>query len=672
MANSQRGWDRLVNPVQDLGRTLLNFLVGGNSTSVPSQPNRENTSNLDSLNNQYPFPPTPKSDKSIKRQSDPSNSSRKQSTPIVLRRSQPSSQPTATSFSDDSLQPSVVTTPLGQSVPEKRDSDLVAFAVQDNSAAVHSPPVLVPPNVSRRKRKKDNAEVKAAIGKTNQPKPSGSQRNELKALSKNDQESEKPIAVPCDNNSISNKTEDASVGPRISFNNIVQRLSRSDLDDADIDFSAENKENLEGTTKDKKELSDTPKPSFRKIQERLKQTTDSNDIEQNKLNVEPAINSQTQNLIIEPVQLSDKDGSLPSLEAVPADGGDKIKSVCDKEGTDIFPGTSLQVNSDFMKQPIKLEPNNFKVSSLSYPFDHGESNQNRLKTEGEEKIFIQESLDSKAKDINVVPLSENIIELKTAKHEDNGATMNELSSQTNIENYISESSNYHCSTIESPNENLLSDTIENSSITKNVTLETSEILPKTEILPNDSELKDDYEKISDNISNKGDGTEKQNIQTINARTSCEREMDIDYQEEKEVIKSNYMNEKEVENVGNKLNETNKSDETTIPSKLEIPIEARIQEKDLSLSNDENGPKKNSSKLENHNGMEGQIDVSSNEGVTINEADSSTESKSTIPPPPPPPPPGFLMSTSNKQAESNETKGAHRKRVDSIDKVNMRS
>ena len=33
---SSRGWDRLVNPVQDLGRTLLNFLVGGNSSTSAS------------------------------------------------------------------------------------------------------------------------------------------------------------------------------------------------------------------------------------------------------------------------------------------------------------------------------------------------------------------------------------------------------------------------------------------------------------------------------------------------------------------------------------------------------------------------------------------------------------------------------------------------------------
>ena len=29
-----KGWDRLVNPVQDLGRSLLNFLVGGSSTTA--------------------------------------------------------------------------------------------------------------------------------------------------------------------------------------------------------------------------------------------------------------------------------------------------------------------------------------------------------------------------------------------------------------------------------------------------------------------------------------------------------------------------------------------------------------------------------------------------------------------------------------------------------------
>jgi hypothetical protein len=42
MANSQRGWDRLVNPVQDLGRSLMNFLVGsGGGQRVSPRPPAE-------------------------------------------------------------------------------------------------------------------------------------------------------------------------------------------------------------------------------------------------------------------------------------------------------------------------------------------------------------------------------------------------------------------------------------------------------------------------------------------------------------------------------------------------------------------------------------------------------------------------------------------------------
>lgn len=34
---SKGGWERLMNPVQDLGRSLINFLVGGNNSSANSQ-----------------------------------------------------------------------------------------------------------------------------------------------------------------------------------------------------------------------------------------------------------------------------------------------------------------------------------------------------------------------------------------------------------------------------------------------------------------------------------------------------------------------------------------------------------------------------------------------------------------------------------------------------------
>merc|ERR1712223_1103001 len=82
---SAKGWDRLVNPVQDLGRTLLNFLVGGSSTSSATSSNRQSSSNREEIPIPLDFQDGRKEKVDIPRPQQ-LKSNDNQGTPVVLRR----------------------------------------------------------------------------------------------------------------------------------------------------------------------------------------------------------------------------------------------------------------------------------------------------------------------------------------------------------------------------------------------------------------------------------------------------------------------------------------------------------------------------------------------------------------------------------------------------------
>jgi hypothetical protein len=67
---SKGGWERLMNPVQDLGRSLINFLVGGNNTNANSQSGAEGSQSNGSRQRPMGHPANPST----------------HSTPIILRR----------------------------------------------------------------------------------------------------------------------------------------------------------------------------------------------------------------------------------------------------------------------------------------------------------------------------------------------------------------------------------------------------------------------------------------------------------------------------------------------------------------------------------------------------------------------------------------------------------
>ena len=93
-SQSSRPWDRLVNPVQDLGRTLLNFLVGGNPSNVQSEQNalsvRSNSNASGGQNNASSG--HAKDKPGSLSNSLPSSNNITQATPVILRRNQPSSK----------------------------------------------------------------------------------------------------------------------------------------------------------------------------------------------------------------------------------------------------------------------------------------------------------------------------------------------------------------------------------------------------------------------------------------------------------------------------------------------------------------------------------------------------------------------------------------------------
>ena len=689
MANSQRGWDRLVNPVQDLGRTLLNFLVGGNATNNPSPTNPQGADNLADLNKQYPFPPTPKSDKSNNRQRDGSNSNRKQSTPIVLRRSQPHNQSTATSFTDERSQKSQVsssTTPLGQSVPEKRDSDLVAFAIQDNSAAVHSPPVLVPPNVSKRKKRKDNVEVKAAIGKMNKATrpsniistnenndPNGIQSQLISESQIKDSISESTVSDKLSNdatsksNEIPSSIEDVPTSPRISFNNIVERLSRSDLDDIKIEAISEKSKNLDIVNKEKEELADTPKPSFRKIQERLKQTTE---LPGNKSNQEcerTGISSATNNDGVEQVPLSDQNDSLPSLEVICSNENHKLESVHEKKDkvnvsdevgyriADDSSTANLHANSNFISQPTKLEPNDFKVSSLSYPFDHGESNQNRLQTEGEEKVFIQKIMNNKADSTDVANEREEITKQDNPSIHENTDLNVELGHQSTFQNIISEELAPPSSSL---NENGDKDEFQKSSDNDETNRKRSTLVPENASQPNDVETKGHSDLLSDKSLHTNFEHQIENKEQISEATESETSICEDkvskFDNENSIDPSSGTQLQQITDINDSPMES--SDPKNIDEQMNTKscTEAKllVHKEPSNISND----------------FKGKSDYQKEQQLDEN---TSTKPNFIIPPPPPPPPPGFLVPISNKNEDVNVSEGGKAKRMETTEKVKLK-
>ena len=288
-SQSGKGWDRLVNPVQELGRSLLNFLVGGNASNTTPSSNRRNSSHADESLEQNTFPHQTKPQNIDIPQSLATNPTIKQSSPIVLRRSQQTAHSKASSSAEDcvkNLQSTPDSSQVCVNIPEKRDSDLVAFAVQDNSAAVHSPPVLVPPNVNRRKKRKDKLDIKSNIlnktsttencNKNQLTEPSIRQNivSSFEGNAENDNVTSTNVLPLSSDKTSDQNAEENTTNPRISFKNIIQRLSRSDLENEKYDIQPEKEHCLEVQNNDSVNLPDTPKPSFRKIQERLKSSED--------------------------------------------------------------------------------------------------------------------------------------------------------------------------------------------------------------------------------------------------------------------------------------------------------------------------------------------------------------------------------------------------------------
>lgn len=352
-SQSGKGWDRLVNPVQELGRSLLNFLVGGNATNSTAASNRQNSSGADGLSSgQYPFSHQTKPDKSDVRQLSSSNPTINPSTPTVLRRSSQAAHAKTPTFSEEQVQ--MLQSPTNSvqvcvSVPEKHDSDLVAFAVQDNSAAVHSPPVLLPPNVNRRKKKKEKIEIKAsnkseATDKGNkEPSTNVSQLQESASkVAGNDKPEYDSVdstnrMLSSDDNTTVQNAEEIPIIHHISFNNVIQRLSRSDLEDVKIEQEPEKEHPFSVQNNELANIPDTPKPSFRKIQERLKSSEDCQrkEIEVSSETLQKVYTSQ--NITVEP---------KPS-----EDTQDEVLLGAEFSNN---PGKSQSSNKESIKEPLKV------------------------------------------------------------------------------------------------------------------------------------------------------------------------------------------------------------------------------------------------------------------------------------------------------------------------------
>ena len=265
---SAKGWDRLVNPVQDLGRSLLNFLVGGSSTSSAPSSNRQISSNREEIPIPLDFQDGRKEKVDIQRPQQ-LKSNDNQGTPVVLRRCDNVST-TSTALLPHQQQKSFQNNIAGNTdIHNTHSENLIALASQDNSAAVQSPPVLIHPNTNRRKKRKDKVETKPTNA------------NKAAAYNKSDDEGATAVShqakcVPTKNENIkmakdqgSKVKDDSQPPPLISFNNIIDRLSKPDLEEMNI-LESHNKHQspLDQDVRKIKELPDTPKPSFPMVPER--------------------------------------------------------------------------------------------------------------------------------------------------------------------------------------------------------------------------------------------------------------------------------------------------------------------------------------------------------------------------------------------------------------------
>ena len=272
---SAKGWDRLVNPVQDLGRSLLNFLVGGSSTSSAPSSNRQSSSNREEIPIPLDFQDGKKENVDLQRPQQ-LKSNDNQGTPVVLRRCDNASTASTALLPHQQQKSFQNNTAANTHIHSTHSENLIALAAQDNSAAVQSPPVLIHPNTSsRRKKRKDKVESKPTnLNKSGANNKSGDEgATDVSDQAKSVSAKNENIKITKDQNS--ELIEDFQPPPLISFNNIIGRLSKPDSEERNI-LESHNKyqSTLRQDVRKIKDLPDTPKPSFRMVQERLSSSSE--------------------------------------------------------------------------------------------------------------------------------------------------------------------------------------------------------------------------------------------------------------------------------------------------------------------------------------------------------------------------------------------------------------
>ena len=124
------------------------------------------------------------------------------------------------------------------------NSDLVAFAAQDNSAAIQSPPILVPANVPNRRRRRR-------------------EKNEIKRKDVNKNEATEVCIEPIFATYTSDEKGCDSLSSPVK--NGIIGLTPDVVSTEDKHISKE-----QNRISKSKECEKTPRPSYRRIQERLK------------------------------------------------------------------------------------------------------------------------------------------------------------------------------------------------------------------------------------------------------------------------------------------------------------------------------------------------------------------------------------------------------------------
>ena len=286
------------------------------------------------------------------------------------------------------------------------------------------------------------------------------------------------------------------------------------------------------------------------------------------------------------------------------------------------------------------------MSSLTYPFDHGESNQNRLQTEGEEKVFIQEIMTNKTENMEEVNERKDITKEDDSSINENSDFNVELGHRSTFQNIISEDFAPPSSSL---NENGDKDEFQKSSDSYETNCKGSKLVPENETLLNADETKSHSDSLSDNnVDSHFDHQMENKMQmqeAIESETSICEDNILNLEDENVVDTSAKIQLKSISDINDSPMESNDPENVDEQMNTESLTETEllVHEKPI--------------KVEQANQKEQQIDE-----------DTSTKANFVIPPPPPPPPPGFLIPISNKNKEVNDAEGGKANRMETTEKV----